>query len=173
MDPFIGEIRMMAFMLVPTGWASCDGQTMGVGQNSALSTLLGKTFGGDGTTTFALPDLRGRTPVGFDANPNPRTNYPLGAQGGAEAVVLTAAQMPAHNHAAVCNRASGTLKSAQNAFPAADSMNYTPYATTAGPSPMAGTAIDHTGGGAGHDNMQPFLCTPFCIALTGAIPSKT
>ena len=117
MDPFIGEIRLVPFNFAPRGWAICAGQLLPINQNQALFALLGTTYGGDGRTTFALPDLRGRIPVGA-GQPPAGSSYPLGATGGQETVKLTTGQLPGHAHAVHASSAAGTTKNPTTAFPA-------------------------------------------------------
>jgi microcystin-dependent protein len=170
-EPFIGEIKMVGFNFPPKGWATCDGQIMSIAQNTALFSLLGTTYGGNGTTTFGLPDLRGRTPIGQGTSPLSGSPYVMGQSAGGENVSLTVQQIPPHSHTPNCNSGAGTSTASNGNFSAADSKNYQPYAGT-GPAQMAPTAIANTGAGQGHNNMQPFLCVPFCIALVGIYPSR-
>ncbi len=180
-DPFIGEIRMVGFNWAPRGWALCDGQLLSIAQNTALYSLLGTTYGGDGRTTFALPDLRGRVPVhqGQGAGLTPR---PIGQRAGQQAVTLIASQMPSHNHQATGvargSTGTGTVPSPENAVWAVDGgAGATPYIQSDPNVNMRGNSLQVTVGNAGgnqaHDNMQPFLVVNFVIALQGLYPSRS
>lgn len=168
MDPFVGEIRPFSFGLVPKGWASCSGQLLPIAQNSALFSLLGTRFGGDGIRTFGLPDLRGRTPIGTQA-----ANVNLGESSGVESVTLVSNQLPAHNHIAVATNtaanspapASGLLAQTDPSFPVYGS----PNALVA----IAPATIGQTGGNQPHPNMQPSLTINYCIALQGVYPPRS
>ena len=164
-DPFLGEIRPFAFGFPPKGWASCDGQLLPIAQNTALFSLLGTMYGGDGRTTFALPDLRGR--AGMHVNPV----HTQGERGGQESVTLTTAQIPLHSHTANCSNVAGTQTSPVGKFWAQDSDGNVVFNTTGGAT-MAATAIGNTGGGP-HPNMQPYLVVNYCIALQGIFPSRS
>lgn len=164
-DAFLGEIRPFAFGFPPKGWASCDGQLLPIAQNTALFSLLGTMYGGDGRTTFALPDLRGR--AGMHVNPA----HTQGERGGQESVTLTTAQIPLHSHTANCSNVAGTQTSPAGKFWAQDSDGNVVFNTTGGAT-MAATAIGNTGG-APHPNMQPYLVVNYCIALQGIFPSRS
>ena len=171
-EPFIAEIRMCAFEFAPRGWAACSGQVISINQNQALFSLLGTTYGGNGTTTFALPDLRGRTPVHHGQGPGlPSVN--LGERGGAEAVALTQSQMPAHGHAV---RASSDLAAAVS--PAGAVTGAKPrggadiYAPAGSLTPLAAGTVGNVGGSQPHPNTQPSLVVNFVIAMTGIFPSR-
>lgn len=169
-EPFVGEIRMFAGNFAPRGWALCDGQLLAVSQNDALFSLFGTIYGGDGRTTFGLPDLRGRVPLHYGSGPglSPRQ---IGATGGAESVSLAATELPQHNHA---YRASTDL--ADEASPAgnvmAQSTAANPFRPGTPASPMAAEAVSSTGGGTSHTNLMPFLCVNFIVALVGVYPSR-
>lgn len=167
-EPFLSEIRMMSFAYAPRGWALCNGQLLPINQNQALFSLLGTTYGGDGRTNFALPDLRARTPIHFGEG------HTLGERGGETAHTLSVAELPMHNHTV---RASSAPADAAvpvgNLLGAAD--NTTFGAAYAGPSNLtafAADAVGSTGGSQAHANMQPFLTLSFCIALQGIFPSQ-
>jgi microcystin-dependent protein len=168
MDPFIGELRNFGFAWAPRGWAVCQGQLLSISSNSALFSLLGTQYGGDGVTTFGLPDLRGRTPLGFGQGPG-LANRVTGEAAGTESVTLTQGQLPPHTHS-VAGSSSATGKS-----PAASVPGFTAggssYGTTTDLAMSPGMV---TGGGSGqpHDNMQPFLVTNWCIATEGIYPSR-
>lgn len=171
-DPFIAEIRMCAFDFAPRGWAACSGQVLPINQNQALFSLLGTTYGGNGVTTFALPDLRGRTPVHWGQGPG-LPSVILGEAAGAEAVTLTTAQLPAHGHGV---RASSDLAAATS--PAGAVMGAKPrggadvYAMASNLTPLAVGAVANEGGGQPHENMQPSTVVNFVIALVGIFPSR-
>lgn len=173
-EPFLGEIRMFSGNFAPSGWALCDGQLLSIAQNTALFSILGTTFGGNGQTTFALPDLRGRVPMGWGQGPglSPRT---LGEQGGSETVTLIANQMPAHTHAAMASSSQGTQFSPEGGVPAVlvnqSGQPENIYSTTP-TTTMAPQSIGIAGGSQPHQNMQPFLCLSFIIALQGIYPSR-
>jgi len=170
-EPFIGEIRMFGFGFAPQYWATCDGQVMNIQQNQALFALLGTMYGGNGTTTFQLPDLRGRVVIGRN------NDYPEGHAGGAEAVAMTAlSQLPQHTHLLNINSTAGGTNIPSETVPAAvnDSTNTKfSYATEkAAGKNLAGNSVASTGAGAGHENMQPSLVINYCIALSGIWPSR-
>ncbi|GAA1980103.1 phage tail protein [Microbacterium pumilum] len=169
MDPFIGEIRCFGFTFAPQGWALCNGQLQSIQQNTALFSLLGTTYGGDGVTTFALPDLRGRVPLAFGQGPG-LANYAQGELAGTETVTLTAATLPPHSHT-VAASSSATTKNPSDALPALTAGGSS-YGTTAD---LAMSAAMIGGGGSGqpHANMQPYLVLNWCIALTGIYPSRS
>ncbi len=169
-EPFLGEIRLFSFGFAPSYWATCDGQVMNISQNSALYALLGTTFGGNGTTTFNLPDLRGRTSI------HKSPNYTQGAAGGQEYVALAStSQLPAHIHALQVNNIAGSTNTPQGDVLAAvgTSGNLAYAAAKAAPSAtMAAGTLSPAGGSAGHNNMQPTLTVNYCIALAGIWPSR-
>jgi microcystin-dependent protein len=169
-DPWIGEIALVPYTFPPKGWAFCNGQILAISQNQALFSLLGTTFGGDGITTFALPDLRGRVPVHQGQGPG-LSNHTLGEIGGAEAVALTTAQLPAHNHPAAGSSANGTSDSPVGGVPARSAAGTPGYAATPDSSLAAG-AIGNTGGGQSHNNLPPYLTMSYIIALVGIYPSQ-
>jgi microcystin-dependent protein len=161
-DPYIGEIRIVAFDFPPRGWAMCNGQLLSIASNQALFSLLGTAYGGNGVTTFALPDLRGRRPV------HSGPGYALGQSGGTETVTLTSAQMPAHSHVPRA-AAAGT----QNA-PTGNVWAPLPggYAT-APDTTLAAACVTTVGGGQAHENMPPYTTLNFAIATTGVFPSHS
>ena len=168
-QPFIGEIRIFSFNFPPRGWATCSGQLLAISQNQALFSILGTTFGGDGRVTFALPDLRGRTPVHAVGG-----TTVLGQQGGVEAVALSANQLPAHTHGV---NASGGLATATtpagNVMAAKARFGADVYTTAAADTLLAPGAVGAAGAtGQAHDNMQPSLVMNPCIALFGVFPSR-
>ncbi len=161
-EPFLGEIRLVAFSFAPQGWALCNGQLLPIMQNQALYALLGTAYGGDGQRTFALPDLRGRAPVHIG------NGITWGEVNGEEAHTLTVAEMPAHAHTAVGGDAADATSPVNNYWATTPDNAY-------GNSPngqMHPSAIQSTGGGQAHENMQPYLVLNFIIALQGIFPSR-
>ena len=168
-EPFLGEIRMVGFNFAPHGWAMCNGQLLPISQNTALFSLLGTTYGGDGKTSFALPDLRGRAPIHTGQGAG-LTVRDLGAAPGAETITLTSAQMPPHTHTLEANPANASTKHPAGAVLAADKTYSGPASP---PVAMSPAAIATTGGGGAHDNLQPSLTLNFIIALQGIFPSQS
>ncbi len=173
-EPFLGMIMIVPYNFSPRGWAFCNGQILPIAQNTALFSLLGTTFGGNGQTTFALPDLRGRVPNSSGQGPG-LSNYDLGQVGGTESVTQTISQMPMHNHQVACLQGEATSPRPQGAFPAiltvpTDS-NSLLYATTSDAT-MAANMIVPTGGSQPLQILQPYLTLNFCIALEGIFPSR-
>ncbi len=169
-EPFVGEIRMFAGNFQPRGWAFCDGQLLSVSSNDALFSLLGTIYGGDGRTTFGLPDLRGRLPIHAGSGPglSPR---PVGARGGAERVTLTSGQVPAHTHAL-----QGTTASAASRDPGGNLLAAASTVTYVEQDPdgdMKTDAIVDGPAASSHENRMPALCLHFIIALVGIYPSRT
>jgi microcystin-dependent protein len=164
--PFLGEIRIFGGTFAPRGFAFCQGQIMSIAQNSALFALLGTTYGGDGVTTFALPDLRGRVPVHQGQGPG-LSYYFLGQSGGSESVTLTTNQMPVHGHAAACNSSPGTSPDPSNNFWAA-SAELNPYTNQ---TPNA-SMVQSAGGSQPHTNILPYTVLSFIIAVEGIFPSR-
>lgn len=172
-DPWIGEIALVPFNFAPRGWAFCDGQILSIAQNTALFALLGTTYGGNGQTTFALPDLRGRVPMHAGGGSGPGLSaYTLGEQGGVENVVLIQGQMPVHNHLENVSSANGTSDSPSNAILARNASGVPQYGTGAPNAAMAAGAIANAGGGQPHENRPPFLGLNYIIALEGIFPSR-
>ena len=176
-DPFVGEIRMTGFNFAPTGWALCNGQTMSISQNAALFSLLGTTYGGNGVSTFNLPDLQGRVPI-HKGNGAGLSVYVIGENGGAENVTLLSNNMPIHNHLVNVNNAGGTSADPTSKILAETSNGErTPvltntYTTNAATGTLAPTAVSTAGGNVPHTNIQPFLTVNFIIALVGIFPSR-
>lgn len=164
-EPFLGEIKMMSFAFAPRGWALCNGQQMPINQNQALFSLLGTTFGGNGQTTFALPNLQGRVPIHIGGG------LIQGQAGGETAHTLTQPEMAAHNHPAV---ATGLTTNTVNA-PTGTLLNSPPQQLYSPPNNLVSlqpTTITNVGGGQPHENQQPYLTVNFCIALQGIFPSQ-
>ncbi|BAU27072.1 microcystin-dependent protein [Aneurinibacillus soli] len=168
-EPYIGEIRMFAGNYPPIGWAFCDGSVLPISGNEVLFTLIGITYGGDGQTTFALPDLRGRIPIHMGTSSLSSATYVLGQKGGTETVTVTESQLPQHTHPVFAQSADGTTTSPNNAFWATSSINQ--YSKSEPTSTMKNTAISSIGGNQSHNNMMPFLAVTFIIALEGMYPS--
>ena len=178
-DPFIGEIMLFAGNYTVNGYAMCDGQLLPINQYQALFSLLGTTYGGNGTTTFGLPDLRGRFPMHFGQGPG-LTGHVLGERAGAETTTLTTAQMPTHNHSLGVLSAPGTTTSPAGNFPAVpaaqaasseDNVTVKAYGAAANTT-AAPTAIGTAGSSQAHSNMNPYLALNFQIALNGIYPSR-
>jgi microcystin-dependent protein len=163
-NPFVGEIRMFAGNFAPAGWALCDGSLLSIADNDVLFTLIGTTYGGDGQSTFGLPDLRSRVPLHMGSS------FPLGQNGGEETVTLTANQLPAHTHVPQANSGIGTQTSPAGKVWAASS-NF-PYSANAPSASMAPGAVGSAGGSQPHANMVPFLAINFIISLFGIFPPQ-
>jgi microcystin-dependent protein len=170
-EPFIGEIRMFGGNFAPQGWALCHGQLAPISQNDMLFTLIGTTYGGDGQTTFALPDLRGRFPMhmGSGAGLSPRV---IGQTGGAEEVTLTIQQLPQHNHAAIGAAGGNAVEPVGNFWSADAAGNTAAYNNATDNSQMAAGAIGNAHVAQPHENVQPFLAINYIIALEGIFPSQ-
>ena len=169
-EPFVGEIMMFAGTFAPRGWAFCDGQLLLINQNDALFSLLGTTYGGDGRTTFGLPDLRGRIPMHAGTGPG-LSNRPWGEKSGAESVTLLTNHLPVHSHALRADKAKGKLSSPTGNVLAHDRRD-TQYSDQGPDVDMNKDAIQATGGSGSHDNMPPYLSVNYCIALVGIYPSR-
>ena len=175
-EPYIGQIMMFAGNFAPKGWALCEGQVLSIAQNTALFSILGTTYGGNGQTTFALPDLRGRVPIQPGQGPG-LTPHVLGESSGVENVTLTSTQIPAHSHALSAHTGPGDAPSPEGTVPAVtvdpntqqplNSYSSTPNTT------MAAASVGLAGGSQPHTNMQPYLCINFIIALEGIFPSRS
>jgi microcystin-dependent protein len=168
--PYIGEIRLFGGNFAPVGWAFCDGSLLPISEYDALFALIGTTYGGDGQTTFAVPDLRGRVPIHMGGGPGLTTRI-IGEMAGAESVTLNTQQIPAHTHALGAAQ-SGHLASPANAMPAAP-RDYPGFRLPGGITPMAAGAIAPAGGSQPHSNLAPYLCVSFIISLFGVFPSPT
>lgn len=164
-EPFLAQIMIVGFNFAPRGWAMCDGAILPINQNQSLYSLLGTMYGGDGRTSFALPDLRGRTPIHVGSG---RT---LGQKGGEETHPLTAAEIPAHTHALNATPTTADLPvPTDNLLGTTEAVDI--YNQTANLQNMSAASISNTGGGQSHENMQPYLALNFCIALRGLFPSR-
>jgi len=171
-SPFIGEIYLFAGNFAPQGWAFCDGQLLPISQYTALFSLLGTTYGGNGTSNFALPDLRGRVPLHFGTSPVTGFPYLQGQAGGNEAVTLVTSQLPPHRHSANAN-GGGNVVSPASAFWSTDPFGNTAAYTDPSNSPMRPDAIGAATPAQPHDNLQPYLGVNFIISLFGIYPSRT
>lgn len=172
-DPFVAEIRILPYTFVPSGWARCDGQVLPLSQNTALFSLLGTTYGGDGKSTFALPDLQGRAPMHPGQGPG-LSLHDLGEQGGTETVTLLDSEIPAHTHTVRASSDPAEVQAPGAGRALARSQNAQAYSTSpSGPVGMAPQAVAPVGGDAPHNNMQPFLTVQFCIALQGVYPPRS
>ena len=177
-SPFLGEIRLFGFNFAPRGWAFCQGQLIAIAQNSALFALLGTIYGGDGQTTFALPDLRGRVPVSFGQGPG-LPNVTQGQRAGEVNHTLNVNEMPGHNHAATAqlnaSGSAGNSTTPSGNFPAVSTARDNVYSNASGATLNAAAAqvtVAAAGGSQPHNNMQPYLGLNFCIAVEGIFPSR-
>jgi microcystin-dependent protein len=164
-QPYVGEIRIFAGNFAPAGWQFCDGSLIPISENETLFNLIGTTYGGDGQSTFALPDLRGRVPV------HQGNGFVLAELAGTETVTLITQQIPAHNHTPAAVVEAGNQASPSATVWAQSAAN--PYSTTAPSVAMAGAAVGSTGGSQPHENMIPFLAVNFIISLYGVYPSQS
>jgi len=178
-SPFVAEIRIFPFNFAPTGWAFCNGQLLPISQNTALFSLLGTQYGGDGKSTFALPNLQGSAPMHTDSYNNSGFQFPIGVNGGTEAVTLLSSEIPAHNHFFNADSANATTNNPSNgAFAAGvwnaggNSGNVTMYTTLAPDTQLSPNAIAPAGSSFPHNNMMPYLTLNFCIALQGVFPAR-
>jgi microcystin-dependent protein len=168
-QPYVGEIRMFAGNFAPAGWMFCEGQLLPISQNETLFQLIGTTYGGDGQTTFALPDLRGRIPI------HQGNGFILAETGGAEEITLTVNQIAAHTHAslATTNAASTTVPGNSVVLARALAATITPYGSDNPSTPLSPQMVSSVGGSQPHNNFQPYLCVDFIISLFGIFPSAT
>ena len=165
-QPYIGEIRLFAGTFAPAGWAFCNGQLLPIAENDALFTLIGTTYGGDGQTTFALPDLRGRIPI------HQGNSFILAETGGAEEITLTVNQIPAHSHPFMANDTTGSSSLPQDNLLAKSTSN-TPYSPFTPTVPLSPQSLSATGGSQPHTNFQPYVCIHYIISLFGLFPTQT
>ncbi len=171
-DPFVGEIRMFAGNFAPRSWAFCDGQLLAVSSNDALFSLLGTMYGGDGRTTFGLPDLRGRLPVHAGGSAGPGlTNRNLGSKSGGENVTVNSTELPTHTHSFAATTSAGS-QSDPSGQVVANNASVKMFIEDSPGVSMASTALTAAGGTASHTNLMPTLCVNFIIALFGTYPSR-
>ena len=165
-EPYVGEIRMFGGTFAPQGWMFCSGQVLSISENDVLFNLIGTTYGGDGQTTFMLPDLQGRFPLHIGGG------FVLGQNGGTETVTLTTNQLPAHQHTPNSNNAGGSDSPTNNVWGASSTGK--PYAAAAGGVPVAlnNATVQPQGGNQPHDNMHPYLCIAYIISLYGIYPAQ-
>ncbi|MYN10519.1 phage tail protein [Pseudoduganella aquatica] len=166
-NPYLGEIRLVSFNFAAKGWARCEGQLLSIAQNQALFSLLGTTYGGNGQTTFALPDLRGRVPMHM------HSNYPQGMAAGSTVSTLTAAEMPAHTHAAMASpTVSHSADPAGRVLGSVEAGALNIYRPADGSAALHPSTLSNAGGSQPHTNMQPYLTMTFMIAMAGIFPSR-
>jgi microcystin-dependent protein len=165
-QPYVGEIRMFAGNFAPAGWMFCEGQLLPISEYETLFNLIGTTYGGDGQSTFALPDVRGRVPLHFG------NGFTLAETGGVETVTLTVSQIPAHSHPLLATSSTATQQNVANNL-LAEATLFNPYINVTPNAPMAPQAVTSTGGSQPHNNFQPYLCVDFIISLFGIFPSQT
>lgn len=172
MEPFIGEIRISSIPYAPKGWAFCYGQLLSISQNTALFSLMGTTYGGNGITTFALPDLRGRCPINYGSGAG--EYYSLGRVGGNHEHTLSTAELPSHNHSLAASSALATSGAPAGALPGRKGrLGRDLFAAPANQVGLNQQALSQAGSGQAHANMQPFLVLNFIIALQGVFPSRS
>jgi microcystin-dependent protein len=170
-DQFIAEIRVFPFDFAPTGWAFCNGQLMPISQNTALFSLVGTYYGGDGKSNFALPNLQGNVPVGYGQGSG-LSSYAIGQSGGAQTESLRIQEIPAHTHSLLTDNINGPDNNSPGNAALSTSVNM--YTNAASPlAQMAGSSIGAVGGNQPHNNMMPFLVLNFCIALQGIFPARS
>ena len=169
-DPFVAEIRIFPFNFAPTAWAFCDGQIMPISQNTALFSLLGTNYGGNGQTTFALPNLQGRAPMHPGQGPG-LSLHDLGETGGSDTVALIASEMPAHSHALLASTSPASSRNPSDAA-IARSRGANAYGPASNLVTMNAQSLTPAGGGQPHNNLQPYLTLSFCIALQGVFPPR-
>ncbi len=166
-EPFLAEIKIVGFNFAPRGWAFCDGQILPINQNQSLYSLLGTTYGGDGRTSFALPDLRSRVPIHKGSSNG--TNHQLGSKSGEETHMLIDAEIPQHSHAIQASSDPSDNQDPTNAVLAKSGQIYRNSTNLVD---MVSGTMTNAGGGQAHENLQPFLAVNFCIALQGLFPSR-
>jgi len=165
-QPYVGEIRMFAGNFAPAGWMFCEGQLLSISENETLFQLIGTTYGGDGQSTFGLPDLRGRLPLHMG------NGFVLAETGGAEEITLTASQIPSHTHPLLgSNAVAGDANASNNVL--GQSSTFDPYLADVSSANMGAAAVSSVGGNQPHSNFQPYLCVDFIISLYGIFPSPT
>lgn len=169
-QPYLGEIRMFGGNFAPVGWMFCSGQILPISEYESLFNLIGTTYGGDGQSTFALPNLQGRIPVHLEDKPS--SSYVIGQQAGVESVTLTTQQIPAHTHSLNATSNPGTTTNPQGNV-VANSPNVPVYIEDVTAANMGASMVGAAGGSQPHENMQPYLCVSFIISLFGIFPSQT
>jgi len=175
-QPYVGEIRMFGGNFNPSGWQNCDGQLVAISQYETLFQLIGTTYGGDGQSNFALPDLRGRAPIHTGTNPSTGSSYPLAQAAGSESVTLTTQQLPGHSHPVQATTTGQTVAPGNTALPAlpASTQSGTAIYDAATPSVnLNAGSVGNAGGSQPHDNMQPYLAVTYIISMFGIFPSAT
>lgn len=170
-EPFLGQIAFVPYNRAPNGWADCNGQLLPIAQNTALFALIGTTYGGNGTTNFALPDMRGRVLVSQGQGPTISQNYLIGEMGGSESVTLTQQQMPAHSHTINAVTAEGNQNTPTGNLPADTKLLDKEYSDANANTTMKATMVNPTGGTQPHENRQPYVTMRCIIALQGIFPS--
>jgi len=171
-DPFLAEVRIFAGSFAPAGWAFCNGQILPIAQNTALFSLIGTTYGGNGVSTFALPDLRGRAPIQQGQGPG-LSPHDLGEMGGVESVPLLATEMPVHAHTVSASPGNGVSDAPAGRYLGRAPAAIPQYGAVPGDTTLAATAVGTVGGGAGHNNMQPYIAVNYIIALQGIFPPRS
>jgi microcystin-dependent protein len=172
MDPFVAEIRIFPFNFAPKGWAFCDGQILPLSQNTALFSLLGTTYGGDGKSNFALPNMQGNAPMHPGQGPG-LSLHDLGETGGSETVSLLESEIPSHSHALSASNSDGTDQAPAGEQLAGGVGGIALYGTPGALTALSGNALAPAGGDQPHNNMQPYLTLNFCIALQGVYPPRS
>jgi len=167
-EPFVGQLMCVGFNFAPRGWALCEGQLLPIAQNTALFSLLGTTYGGDGRTSFGLPDLRGRVPMSFGQGPGLQ-NHPIGEKAGNETVTLTVQQLASHSHPVNANNSDASDTVPTNQFPASGGA----YTANSPNTTMNANMVGPAGGNQAHPNLQPYLTLNWIIALVGVFPSRS
>jgi microcystin-dependent protein len=170
-EPYLGEIRMFGFNFAPTGWAFCNGQTLSISQNTALFSLLGTFYGGNGTTTFNLPNLQSRVPI-HQGTGTGLSTYAIGQSEGSETTSVLIGNMPNHTHLVQCNTGGGNQASPAGGFPAVESTGTSLDYSNAAGGTMNSAMVEAVGSGTPINILQPYLCVNFCIAMEGIFPSR-
>ena len=170
-EPFIAEIRVMPYTFAPRGWARCDGQILPISQNTALFSLIGTLYGGNGTSSFGLPNLRDRFAMGAGQGPG-LSQRSVGESTGADTVTLLSQNMPAHTHGLVASATSAATSPAGSAMAPTSTGGGNVYRAPGAPSAMSTAAIDPAGGSQPHENRQPYQALEFCICLQGVFPPR-
>lgn len=170
-EPYIGEIRMFGGNFAPAGWAFCQGQLLPISENATLFNLIGTTYGGDGQSTFALPDLQGRAPMHQGQGPGISQSYIIGEKAGVESVTLTTGQIPVHNHSFLCSTAAAASTDPTNQVIAQSSQIHI-FTEDVTNRQMNASSLTAAGGSQPHGNLQPYLCISFILSLFGVFPSQ-